>query len=383
MKIHEYQAKELMAQWGIPVPAGKVAFSPEEARAVAKELGLPVALKSQVHVGGRGKAGGIKIARDEASLEAGLSIFGMDIKGFKVERVLVEKAGAFDREMYLGFTVDREAKRVALMFSFEGGVEIEEVAKANPAAILKIVLDPLIGLLDHHLFAHLKGGGLPTAACRRICDLARRLYRMLTSLDLSLVEINPLVMADAEHPLALDGKINLDENALFRLQQLESLRDENQEDPMERKARLKDLNYVKLDGSIGVIGNGAGLVMATLDVVADAGGAAANFLDIGGGANAEKVASALELILEDGDVRGVLINIFGGITRCDAVARGVLGGIAKVRPACPIVIRLAGTNEAEGRAILSAAGFKVETTMQEAARRIVAEVTAAKGGDRA
>lgn len=372
MVIHEFQGKNLLAKMGTPLPRGRVAATPEEARAVAQELGCRVAIKAQVHVGGRGKAGGIKLADtpDEAFEKAG-QILGMDIKGLTVKKVLVEEAIDIARELYLGITLDRAAGRHVVMLSTMGGVDIEEVAETHPEAILKASLHPQLGLLDYHVRQLVHGTDLDKEQKKKLAGFIQTLWQVYTHYDCSLAEINPLAVLKDGRMVAADAKVNFDENALFRHPELEELREISEEDPLEREAKERGLAYVRLDGEVGIIGNGAGLVMSSLDVVSREGGKAANFLDIGGGARAALVTSALGLVLSDPNVKGVLFNVFGGITRGDEVAKGIVEGSKALEIKVPLVIRLSGTNEEEGRRILHDNGFETAATMEEAARKIV------------
>ncbi len=373
MKLHEFQAKRIFARYGIPIPKGEVANTATQAREIAQSLGKPVVIKSQVLVGGRGKAGGIKLARtpDEAEAVAD-QILGMNIKGYTVKRVLVDEAADIQKEIYLGLVIDRERRRVVMMASSEGGVDIEEVAATKPEAIHKTVIDPFLGMRSYQAIGLASGIGLPKNLFRPFTQIALSLYQAFLGSDAELAEINPLVIQGDGSLLAVDGKMVLDDNALFRHPKLEEMRDLDEEDPAETEARVNGLSYVKLDGEIGCMVNGAGLAMATMDIVKHYGGEPANFLDIGGGARAEKVAAALRIILSDPNVKAVLVNIFGGITRCDEVARGLLTAIDEVKPDVPFVIRLVGTNEKEGRAILAEANFPTATTLAEAAQMAVA-----------
>ena len=379
MKLHEYQSKRLFAAHGVPIPRGDVAATPEEARRIAEELGGTVVVKSQVLVGGRGKAGGIRLARtpDEAEVVAG-EILGMEIKGLPVRKVLLDEAADIHQEIYLGIVVDRANRRPVMMASSEGGVEIEEVARTDPEAIKKVLIDPFVGLRGYQTLALAKGIGLAAEHHRAFDRIARGLYESFLACDASLAEINPLVVTAAGDLLAVDGKMVLDDNGLFRHPDLARMRDVDEETATEREAREAGLSYVQLDGEIGCMVNGAGLAMATMDIIKHFGGGPANFLDIGGGAKAERVAAALRLILADPNVEVVLFNIFGGITRCDEVARGIVAAFEEVRPTLPLVARLVGTNEAEGRAILDDSGYQLitATTLAEAAQKAVA---AAKG----
>jgi len=375
VKLHEYQSKRLFARYGIPIPDGDVATTPAEARQIAKRLGGPVVVKSQVLVGGRGKAGGIKLARTPDEAEAlAEQILGMEIKGLPVRKVLVDQAADIQQEIYLGITVDRAARRPVMMASSEGGVEIEEVAKATPEKIVKVHVDPFLGLRDYQARQLALGIGLGREQFRPFSAIASGLYRTFVETDASLAEINPLVVQGDGSLLAVDGKIVLDDNALFRHPDLAEMRDLDEETEAEREARQAGLSYVSLDGEIGCMVNGAGLAMATMDLTKYYGGSPANFLDIGGGAKADKVAAALRIILSDPKVKAVLFNIFGGITRCDEVARGILTALEEVKPDVPMVARLVGTNEEEGRALLEASPYQLITasTLSEAAQKAVA-----------
>jgi succinyl-CoA synthetase beta subunit len=376
VKLHEYQSKRLFAVQGIPIPRGEVATTPQEARRIAEQLGCPVVVKAQVLVGGRGKAGGVRLAQTPAEAEqAAAAILGLAIKGLPVRQVLVDEAADIRQEIYLGLVVDRAARRVVLMASAAGGVDIEEIARTRPEAIHKIPIDPFLGLRAYQTLTLAKGVGLTGGQRGDFDRIARGLYQAFVSCDATLAEINPLVVTGAEGLLALDGKMVLDDNALFRHPDLVQMRDPDEETPAERQARASGLSYVQMDGAIGCMVNGAGLAMATMDIIQHFGAAPANFLDIGGGARAEQVAAALRLILADSRVKTVLLNIFGGITRCDEVARGVVAALDAVKPAVPLVARLVGTNEAEGRAILEGSGYRliVAGTLAEAAQRAAAE----------
>ena len=377
MNLHEYQSKRIFAKYGIPIPKGEVAATPAQARDIAVRLGGPVVVKSQVLVGGRGKAGGIKVAQtpDEAEARAD-EILGMDIKGLTVKKVLVDEAADIRSEIYLGAVLDRARRRVVLMASSEGGVEIEQVAAETPEKIVTVAVHPFLGLRDYQARFLAEGIGLPKEHTRQFIKIAKGLYEAYMGSDASLAEINPLVITGDNQLLAVDGKIALDDSALFRHPDLAEMRDPDSESPSEVVARRHDLNYIQLDGEIGCMVNGAGLAMATMDIVKFYGGDPANFLDIGGGAQADKVATALGIILADEQVKAVLINIFGGITRCDEVAKGVLTAIESLDADVPFVVRLAGTNEKEGREILAEAHFPTATTLAEAAQLAVA---AAKG----
>jgi succinyl-CoA synthetase beta subunit len=385
MDLFEHQAKELFARHGVAVPRGRVAWSPEEAAAAAAELGGTVAVKAQVQIGGRGKAGGIKLAGDPAEARAHAErIIGMDIRGHTVRRVLVEEASDIAAEYYVAILHDRASKGFLAMASAEGGVDIEEVAATRPEAIVRVPVNPLVGLRSYHVNQLVYGAGFDERARKGAAELLARLYDVVVAADCILVEVNPLVLTGGGQVVALDGKVSLDDSALTRHPDLEALRDTFAVDPQEQAAKEKGLNYIKLDGYVGIIGNGAGLVMSTLDVVAQAGGKAANFLDVGGGASAETMADGLAVILSDTKVRSVLVNIFGGITRGDLVAQGILDALDRLgdKVQVPLVVRLDGTNAEEGRALLaSSPSEKVvpAATMLDAARKAV-ELANAKAG---
>jgi succinyl-CoA synthetase beta subunit len=373
LNLHEYQSKRVFARFGIPIPKGEVASTPTEAREIAGKLDGKVVVKSQVLVGGRGKAGGIKLAvdKDDAEEKAKV-ILGMDIKGLTVRKVLVDEAADIQDEIYLGLVIDRARRRVVMMGSSEGGVDIEEVAATMPDKIIKVAIDPCIGFRPYQAMDLATALGIPKELTRSFAQIAAGLYNAFVDSDASLAEINPLVVTGDGKLLAVDGKMSIDDNALYRQKALAELRDPAEEDPYEVEARRFDLSYVKLDGDIGCMVNGAGLSMATMDMIKLYGGAPANFLDIGGGATAERVAAALRIILSDQNVKTVLINIFGGITRCDEVARGIVAALGEVGVTCPMVVRLVGTNEAEGRAILANAEMETASTLAEAANKAVA-----------
>jgi succinyl-CoA synthetase beta subunit len=372
VNIHEYQAKEILARHGVPVNAGEVADTPEQARAIAERIGKMVVVKAQVLVGGRGKAGGVKLAKtpDEAE-EKARAILGMDIKGITVQRVLVADAADIAQEYYFSVVLDRARHVPIYMASAAGGMEIEEVARTNPELILRVPVDPLIGFTEYQARGIAFVMGLPTELVDQFVKVAHGLYDAFIASDASLAEVNPLVRTPDGTLLAIDAKMSLDDNALYRHPDLEALRDPNEDNPVEREAREVGLSYVKLDGTIGCMVNGAGLAMATMDAVKQHGGDPANFLDVGGGANEERVTTAMRLILSDPKVVAVLINLFGGITRGDVAARGILAGIQAVQTDVPIVIRLSGTNSEEGRAILAEAGYTALESMDEAAARVV------------
>ena len=377
MNIHEYQAKRLFGQYGIPVPEGEVATTPAEARAIAERLGGRVVVKAQVHTGGRGKAGGVKLASDPADAEAkAAAILGMDIKGHTVRQVLIDPAVPIASEIYLGIVLDRAQRKAVIMASREGGVDIEEVAATQPEAIVKVAVDPLLGLQPFQLRQLTGGVGLKGDAAKQLARIASQLLDAFTAMDATLAEINPLVQLEDGRLLAIDGKVNLDDSAAFRHPEWEAMRDPADETEAEREAREAGLSYVDLDGAIGCMVNGAGLAMATMDVIKLCGGSPANFLDIGGGAQADKVATAMRLILSDPRVKSVLINIFGGITRGDEVARGIVEALATLDTDVPFVVRIVGTNAEEGRAILAGAEMQTAATLYDAAQKAVA---AAKG----
>jgi succinyl-CoA synthetase beta subunit len=377
MKLHEYQSKQIFAKYGIPIPKGRVASTSVDARQIAEELGGRVVVKSQVLVGGRGKAGGIRLAKSpKEAEEVSTQLLGMDIKGLPVRKVLVDKAANIDQEIYLGLTNDRVARRPVFMASAAGGVEIEDVAKTNPEKIIKVHIDPLLGLRDYQARDIAIGIDLSKEYWKQFCDICRGLWRAYTECDATLAEINPLVILKEKTLLALDGKMLLDDNALFRHPDLSEMRDVDEEPSAETEARKYGLSFIKLDGSIGCMVNGAGLAMTTMDIVKLFGGDPANFLDIGGGAGADKVAAALRIILADKNVKSILFNIFGGITRCDEVARGILAALKEVKPSIPMVVRLVGTNAEEGRKLLSDAHMITADTLVDAAKKSVSAAIA-------
>jgi succinyl-CoA synthetase beta subunit len=380
LKLHEYQSKQVFAHYGIPVPEGRVATTPQEAQVIADEIGCPVVVKAQVLVGGRGKAGGIKVARTPQEAEqVAAEILGMDIKGLTVKKVLVEPAADIVKELYLGMILDRARRRVTVMASSEGGVDIEEVAARTPEKIVQALVDPCLGLKEYQTRELASGIGLPKEQMRSFNQVCQGLYAAFMGSDADLAEINPLAIVGGGQLMALDGKMVLDDSGLFRHPELAAMRDEDEETPEERMAREAGLSYVKLDGEIGCMVNGAGLAMATMDIIQYYGGSPANFLDVGGGARADKVAAALKIILSDPNVKAVLLNIFGGITRCDEVARGILQALEQVPTDVPMVVRLVGTNDEEGRAILTAANMDTAETLMEAAQHAVAASREAQG----
>jgi succinyl-CoA synthetase beta subunit len=377
MKLHEYQSKLLFAQRNIPIPKGRVAATAQIAKEIAEELGGRVVVKAQVLAGGRGKAGGIRLARTPAEAEElATQILGMNIKGLPVRRVLVDEAAFISKELYLGMSNDRTLRRAVVITSAEGGVDIEEVANAHPDRILHTVIDPLIGLREYQARDIASGINLPHEFWKSFTQIAQGLYQVYTSCDATLAEINPLVITTDGRLLALDGKMIIDDSALFRHPDLLELRDFDEEKPEEIEAHKYGLAYVKMEGEIGCMVNGAGLAMTTMDLIQIVGGNPANFLDIGGGATAEKVSAGLRIVLADPHVRAVLINIFGGITRCDEVARGVLNALESSPARVPIVIRLEGTNGAEGRQLLAGAHMTTAESLLEAAQKAV---TASQG----
>jgi succinyl-CoA synthetase beta subunit len=373
MRLHEYQSKEIFSNYQIPIPRGRLASTPEEAKLIAEEFGGPVVLKAQVLVGGRGKAGGIRLVKSskEADEEAS-KILGKRIKDIPVRRLLVEEAVSIQQEIYLGMTIDRERSEVILIASAEGGIDIEEVARLSPEKIFKININPLLGLKDFQARILATEIEIPRELWRSFIAICRNLYQAYQDLDAQLAEINPLVITTGNRFIALDGKIIVDDNALYRHPDLLDKRDLSAEAPEESEARKFCLSYVKLDGNIGCLVNGAGLAMATMDIIQHKGGQPANFLDIGGGASAEKVSAALRIILSDPKVKTVLINIFGGITRCDEVAIGIRQTLDDIETEIPFIIRLVGTNEYEGKQILSDANLITADTLQEAAEKAVA-----------
>lgn len=375
MDLLEHQGKQLLAKFGIPVPNGGVARTPEDAGKIAADIGFPAAVKAQVHVGGRGKAGGIKVGNsaDEVTEQA-RSILGMDIKGHTVHEVWIEQASDISSEFYASFVFDRSAKKPLLMLSSMGGVDIEEVAEKHPDAIAKVHIDPLAGLQPFYLRKALFGTGIDPELHKQVMAILDKLYRAFMDCDAMLVEINPLIATSSGEVIALDAKVSVDDNALYRQPEIADMHAEFKTDPQEQMAREKGLTYVKLDGEVGILGNGAGLVMSTLDVVAQAGGNPANFLDVGGGAKAEEIVDSLQVILSDDKVKAIFFNIFGGITRCDEVAKGILDALGQLQVKVPIVVRLDGTNDEEGHKLLSEAapdGLEVEKTMLGAAERVV------------
>jgi succinyl-CoA synthetase beta subunit len=375
MDLLEYQGKQLFAKHGVPVPDGRPATTVPEAVEAAEELGYPVVIKAQVQIGGRGKAGGIKLAGNRAEAEEhATAILGMDIRGFTVHELYVEKASEIDEEYYAAIVFDRSAKKPMAMLSKMGGMDVEEVAETDPEAMRMLHVDPLLGLQDFHGRRLAFESGIAADVVRPVGAMLARLYDVFVREDATLVEVNPLLVTKSREVVALDAKVTVDDNALFRHPDVAEMRDLSAEDPQERMAHERGLTYVKLDGNIGILGNGAGLVMSTLDVVAQAGGKPANFLDAGGGSKAEAITSAVEVILSDDKVNAVLFNIFGGITRCDEVARGLIEAFEQINPDVPFVVRLDGTNDEAGRALLAEADLPnvhTEATMLGAAEKVV------------
>ena len=375
MDLLEYQGKQLFARHGIPVPQGRPAETVDEAVTAADAIGYPCVVKAQVQIGGRGKLGGIKVAasREEAREHAS-AIIGMDIKGLTVHEVWVEEASEIGAEYYASIVFDRSARAPLLMFSTKGGMDIEAVADEDPGAIATLHVDPLLGYQQFHGRRLAFEGGVDADLVRPLTAMFERLYEAFVGEDAMLIEVNPLIVTPERELRALDAKVTLDGDALFRHPENAALRNPSGEDPQEQMAKERNLTYVKLGGDIGILGNGAGLVMSTLDVVAQAGGTPANFLDAGGGSKADAIVAAVEVILSDEKVRAVLFNIFGGITRCDEVAKGLIEAFAQVQPEVPFVVRLDGTNDEEGRRLLKEAqlpNLQVEATMLEAAERVV------------
>ena len=391
MKIHEYQGKAVLAQYGVPVPRGKVAYTVDEAVEAAKGLGLPVVVKAQIHAGGRGKAGGVKVARSIEECEAlAKKMLGMRLKthqtgpeGRMVRRLLIEQGLDLEgaREMYLAILVDRAAGRPVFMASASGGVEIEEVAARDPRAIHREYVETAVGFQPFQARKLAFALALPGGLVSKAVALMTSLYRAFEGADASLVEINPFLMTRAGELIALDAKVNFDDNALFRHGELVELRDFDEEEPLEVEASKYSLNYIKLEGgSVGCMVNGAGLAMATMDIIKLAGGSPANFLDVGGGASADQIKNAFRILLADPDVRAVLINIFGGILRCDVLAEGVIAAVRALQVKVPVVVRMKGNNEEKGRSMLRESGLNFDTadTMTEAAEKVVRAAGAAR-----
>ena len=381
MKIHEYQAKALLARYGVPVPRGEVAYTVEEAEAAAKKIGGSVVVKAQIHAGGRGKGGGVKVAKDAAeATEIARRILGMNLithqtgpEGRLVQRLLIEETLPIERELYLGIVLDRAQGKPVFMASAAGGMEIEQVAAETPDLILKEAIEPGFGLLPFQARKLAFGIGVPAGLVNAAAAAMSALVKANDAIDASLAEINPFILTKDGKVYALDAKINLDDNALYRHKDLLELRDLNEEDPLEVEASRFGLNYIKLDGAIACMVNGAGLAMATMDIIKYAGGNPANFLDVGGGASAEQVKNAFRILLSDAHVKAVLINIFGGILRCDTLATGVVNAARELNIKVPIVVRMEGTNVEKGRAVLAESGFNftVADGMKDAAEKVV------------
>ncbi|MDF1646452.1 MAG: ADP-forming succinate--CoA ligase subunit beta [Legionellaceae bacterium] len=387
MNLHEYQAKQLFAQYDLPVPKGDVAYNVDDALQVAATLSTPTwVVKAQVHAGGRGKAGGVKLVSTKESLaEFAQTLFGQrlvtyqtDAAGQPIHGVLVEETSDIARELYLGAVVDRATRRVVFMASTEGGVDIEKVAEETPEKIIQVEMDPMLGIMPYQCREVGFALGLTPSQIRQLTHIMTKLGALFVACDLSLLEVNPLVVTGAGDLICLDGKVSLDENALYRHSDLKSLRDTTQEDDRENHARDWELNYIPLDGNIGCMVNGAGLAMATMDVIKLHGGDPANFLDVGGGATAERVAEAFKIILSDENVKGVLVNIFGGIVRCDLIAEGILAAVEEVKVTLPVVVRLEGNQAAKGAEILNESDLNVIAAdgLTDAAKKIVAAIDA-------
>ena len=372
MKIHEYQARDLFRKYGIPVPDGVVCHSVDEVKKKVTDDDKLRVVKAQVHVGGRGKAGGVKLAHSKAEvIEYAEQILGMDIKGLTVEKVLIADAVDIEKEFYVGLINDRNTKSVTLMASAEGGVEIEEVAKVSPEKIIKLAIDPTMGLMDWQARKVALQLFTDPKQVRQTAAILVKLYELYVDTDSSLAEINPLVLTPDKQVLAIDGKMNFDDNALFRQREILDMREVTEDEQKEIEATAKGLSYIKLDGNIGCMVNGAGLAMATMDMIKLYGGDPANFLDIGGSSNPEKVIEAMNILLSDKNVSAVMINIFGGITRCDDVARGLVAALDVIKTEIPIVIRLSGTNAKEGLEIIKGQGLPTVSTMSEAAKKAI------------
>ncbi len=395
MNIHEYQAKQIYAAYGIPVAKGIPAFTVDEARTAAKQLieqtgSETVVVKAQIHAGGRGKAGGVKVVKGaDAALEAAKQLLGMTLvtkqtgpAGKKVQRLFIEQGVAIERELYLAMVVDRETRRVSIMASTEGGVDIEEVAEKTPEKILRVVIDPAVGLQQYQARQLAYGLGFEKGAVREFTAMMTNLARMFVAEDCSMLEVNPLILTKDGHVMALDAKVNFDDNASFRHATWQELRDRSEEAPSETEAKEAGVSFIQLDGNIGCLVNGAGLAMATMDIIKHFGGEPANFLDVGGGADQEQVTKALSIILQSPSVRGIFVNIFGGIMKCDVIANGVVAATKELGLKVPLVVRLEGTNVEQGRAILSSSGLAITaaTTMADGAQKIVKLVSGEQKG---
>ena len=385
MNIHEYQAKTILSKYGVPVPRGGVAYMPAEAEDIAKKLGGSLwVVKAQIHAGGRGKGGGVKLAKTpEEVREIALKMLGMTLvthqtgpEGKEVKRIYIEEGSDIANELYLSMVIDRDTSRITFMGSSEGGVEIEEVAEKHPEKIIQVTVDPAAGIQQFHARKLAFGLGIPAELTTKFVDFIFSLYKAFISTDASQLEINPLVITKQNKLIALDCKFNFDDNALFRQPEVAEMRDEDEENPLERKAARFDLSYVKMDGNIGCMVNGAGLAMATMDIIKLYGGEPANFLDVGGGANKEKVAEAFKIILSDSNVEGILVNIFGGIMRCDVIAEGIINAAREVSLDVPLVVRLEGTNVELGKKMMATSGLAImpADNLADAAEKIVRAV---------
>jgi len=380
MKIHEYQAKELFRKYNVPTPQGGMADNVAQVESIAAELGLPVAVKAQIHAGGRGKGGGVKLAKTtEEVTSVADAILGMTLVtkqtgpgGQLVRKVLIEKGVSIKKELYLSIIPDRDTATVAIVASQDGGMDIEEVAAKTPERIIKVFVNPLIGIRPYHLNEVMFGLELEKELMKPFGQILRNLYNLFVDYDCSLVEINPLIITDDNQVIALDAKMDIDSNALYRHADVKEMHDPYEDDPAELEAAKYNLNYIKLDGNVGNMVNGAGLAMATMDIIKQAGANPANFLDVGGGASAEQVENGFRIILSDPNVKGILINIFGGILRCDVLAQGVVQAAQKVKLAVPVVVRMEGTNVEEGRRILSESGLNLTnaTSLADAAQKV-------------
>jgi len=380
MKIHEYQAKQLFRKYNVPTPEGGVSESVEGVEEIAAELGLPVAVKAQIHAGGRGKGGGVKLARTDKDVsEAADAILGMTLvtkqtgpEGRVVKKVLVEKGVGIQKELYLSIIPDRETACITIVASQDGGMDIEEVAEKSPERIIKVPINPVTGVQGHHLRQVMFGLELEKSLMKGFSAILRNLYNLFVDYDCSMVEINPLIVTDDNAIMALDAKMDIDSNSLYRHPDILEMHDPNEDDPTEAEAAKYGLNYINLDGDVGNMVNGAGLAMATMDIIKQAGAEPANFLDVGGGANAEMVENGFRLILSDSKVKGILINIFGGILRCDVLAQGVVQAAKKVELSLPVVVRMEGTNVEEGRRILAESGLDLinATDLADAAKKV-------------
>jgi succinyl-CoA synthetase beta subunit len=391
MNIHEHQAKELLKRFGVPVPAGCVVYTLDEVRAATEKLGsFPVVVKAQIHAGGRGKAGGVKVCKSLGEAEArAKDILGATLvthqtgpQGREVKRLLIEQGVAIDKELYLSLVLDREQRRVVLMMSSEGGMDIEEVAEHSPEKIHKVAIDPVVGLSSYQVRQLFFALHLPGPLLRSLDKLCQAVYRAFIETDAAILEINPLIITQSGELLALDAKMNFDDNALYRHPEVQALRDLAEEDAKEIEAKEYDLSYIALDGSVGCMVNGAGLAMATMDIIKHCGGEPANFLDVGGGATAEKVTAAFKIILKDPQVKAILVNIFGGIMKCDVIAEGVIAAAKETHIRVPVVVRLQGTNVELGKKMLAESGLNLTSAddMLEAAKKVV-ELSRASGGN--